>query len=898
MGTGGDQRFNLKRRIAREMFINGYRTKKSYLSGGVNPGEPYKNIRKSLEGIMVLSDENKKIKTATYDQMRVACNPFLRLYATKTMTAFEYYCLFYFIDRLSIGDCTENELFKDISVNGGSEDGYDIKTLRAQLKKHTLVVNEREQSKRSIEASSEKGFINRFFEKGRSFYCIRPEQYPMTSARTGLFDLFPGLIDAVYFFSEVSPVGALGYNIISKSQIQPNDIFVFKHHYIGTALDQIVVLNLFDLMQNNTVASIRTEQQSDHIHLESSKILPLAIRKSVFDGRQFLYGYDITKKIYTSMRIDYIHSVAKYDDKLDSAAIHKSDVELIDRSVMNTIWGYSHCKETHATYHLSISFRYDVFDEMYIYERILREKRYFSIEKDILGSLTICGQVTNTKDLLPWLLSFTGFVEKIRINGDTCDEKGRLKARFIDHITTLLDYYSGKRNYEREQSVSAKCLHKRYLDLIKSKIHTDKELEWQEVMWISSAIEYLEKGTASLSGSYPSPDQIAMWLSKYVKKYQFGNPYKPTPKAILDMWNQREDNSPVFSEYACVKAIRLLQLIQYFSIPRSPQEANEFLRKCRYTGNLRENEFVGDIYHLDYLMSNGFICYNNSENQQSQEKETFVTTLPQLQHLPFTKAEMRWLHTIVEDSRINLFLSADEIDRIKTVLSRYPVIYSDVYFSCVDQYADGDSYDQTPENTCEGKPVYCFRMIRQAIRENKTIKILYRSKKHRDDDPRDYIVYPLKVEYSELDNKFRILAYSKRETGWVRQQHLLSGIIGIEMPEQNVLPPTQCDWSHFTQLVKRPIEVMVADDIETNALERFMIAFSIYKKETVSDSRTGICTVRIWYDPDDEKEVLLKIRSFGKSVLVLDSGFRSAKNNPRARIIGRLERQQKLLSSM
>ena len=46
-----------------------------------------------------------------------------------------------------------------------------------------------------------------------------------------------------------------------------------------------------------------------------------------------------------------------------------------------------------------------------------------------------------------------------------------------------------------------------------------------------------------------------------------------------------------------------------------------------------------------------------------------------------------------------------------------------------------------------------------------------------------------------------------------------------------------------------------------NAFERFMIAFSTYRKETRYDERQQVCNVKLWYSKNDKKDVMRKLRS-------------------------------------
>ena len=54
-----------------------------------------------------------------------------------------------------------------------------------------------------------------------------------------------------------------------------------------------------------------------------------------------------------------------------------------------------------------------------------------------------------------------------------------------------------------------------------------------------------------------------------------------------------------------------------------------------------------------------------------------------------------------------------------------------------------------------------------------------------------------------------------------------------------------------------------------NGVERFMLEFASYEKHTVRDLETGQYTVELWYDEQDETELLIRLLSFGPIIEIL-----------------------------
>jgi predicted DNA-binding transcriptional regulator YafY len=56
---------------------------------------------------------------------------------------------------------------------------------------------------------------------------------------------------------------------------------------------------------------------------------------------------------------------------------------------------------------------------------------------------------------------------------------------------------------------------------------------------------------------------------------------------------------------------------------------------------------------------------------------------------------------------------------------------------------------------------------------------------------------------------------------------------------------------------------------ERNGVERFMLEFASYEKHTVRDLETGEYIVELWYDKQDETELLICLLSFGPVIEIL-----------------------------
>lgn len=209
--------------------------------------------------------------------------------------------------------------------------------------------------------------------------------------------------------------------------------------------------------------------------------------------------------------------------------------------------------------------------------------------------------------------------------------------------------------------------------------------------------------------------------------------------------------------------------------------------------------------------------------------------------MPMTDLEERWLKTILLDPRIALFLiPSKELNDIE------PLFYPDDVV-CFDRYLDGDKYTH---------PSYIanFHIVMQAIREHRKVQIQYWNNRNQ---KRWGTFCPVKMEYSDKEDKFRILSAGKWDLrtvnmGRVIKCELLDETfeIGLELPEH-----------------KKGTLIFKLTDTR-NTLERAMMKFAHYKKQA---ERIGDNTYRVEmeYDKDDETDVLIQIMSFGSAIKVI-----------------------------
>ena len=209
---------------------------------------------------------------------------------------------------------------------------------------------------------------------------------------------------------------------------------------------------------------------------------------------------------------------------------------------------------------------------------------------------------------------------------------------------------------------------------------------------------------------------------------------------------------------------------------------------------------------------------------------------------PLTTLQKRWLKAISLDPRVKLFgVEFPDLEDVE------PLFTSADYY-IYDQYGDGDPFDD-PEYIRQ------FRIILEAIRKGSQIKFEMINRKGNMMFVR---CRPLRLEYSEKDDKFRVVTAGWRAVSTVNLAKIRSCAHDIGYRRVSGREKTA---AHDT------ITVKIRD--ERNAMERFMLHFAHFEKQAEKLDKKHYL-VKIKYAHDDESEMVIRILSFGPMIEVLE----------------------------
>lgn len=249
-------------------------------------------------------------------------------------------------------------------------------------------------------------------------------------------------------------------------------------------------------------------------------------------------------------------------------------------------------------------------------------------------------------------------------------------------------------------------------------------------------------------------------------------------------------------------------------------------------------------------------------------KKDYSTNIQNIPTMPLSILQKRWLKALCNDKRIRLFVADEVLARLELQLKDVEPLFTENDYYLYDKYSDGDPYD-------DSEYVKNFRTILEAIHQKKTISVEYAS---RLGQHKRFSCAPYKIEYSEKDDKFRIISK-------VKNRHSILNIARINSCE--LTENLKVDYISEEDLpCNRRTSVTLEIYDERKAMERVMLAFAHFEKSAIQISE-DVYRLTLNYNSFDETELVVRILSFGPMVKVLEP--ESFKNLIQERISKQIE---------
>ena len=238
-------------------------------------------------------------------------------------------------------------------------------------------------------------------------------------------------------------------------------------------------------------------------------------------------------------------------------------------------------------------------------------------------------------------------------------------------------------------------------------------------------------------------------------------------------------------------------------------------------------------------------------------KKDYSTNIKNIPTMPLSMLQKRWLKALCNDKRIRMFVDDEDLSNLKIHLKDIEPLFTENDYYLYDKYTDGDPYDDT-------EYIKNFRTVIKAIHQKKKISLEYTG---RFGQQKRFVCEPYRIEYSEKDDKFRIISK-------VKNRHSILNVARINSCELS--ENTHVDEISEEDLPdNRRTSVTLEIYNERKAMERVMLAFAHFEKSAVQIS-DDVYQLTLNYDSFDETELVVRVLSFGPMVKVLEpEGFRN-----------------------
>ena len=232
-----------------------------------------------------------------------------------------------------------------------------------------------------------------------------------------------------------------------------------------------------------------------------------------------------------------------------------------------------------------------------------------------------------------------------------------------------------------------------------------------------------------------------------------------------------------------------------------------------------------------------------------------TTTLKQMPDRPITILEKRWLKAILLDPRMQLFEC--EISGLEDVEPLF--LPEDL---CVfDQYADGDPYQ-------DESYIKHFRLVLDAVKKHIPLAI---DVKNRDGVRTHMKVMPKYLEYSEKDDKFRLVTSGCYYGRIINLAKILEvKPLKLEGKIAEWAAAKENGRSENLYAAEQKNQSLVFELFDgRDALERALLHFAHFEKEAERLDKKHY-RVKVKYNKEDEAELVIRVLSFGPFLRVVE----------------------------
>ena len=407
--------FEKTRDYIRDFFIYGCKARGEFVRKSSRTYDDEKRRAESWLGDVIRYDDSVRGRqvSISVDSGHIPENPLYQAYGAKSFTDNDIRLHFLLLDLLADGQ------------------PQNLRTLTDRLSSEYAAVFDEQTVRNKLREYAAEGLLIAEMQGKTAYYRISEE----TAAQ--IFADYPGLDDAVRFFSQDEEFGVIGAQMLRSTDRQ-NDIFFRKHHYIVHTLEDAFLPEFLSAAAEKRRVCFRTFSAKARHRPDSAggsfEVVPMQILASVQTGRRYLACYIPAQKRFHAFRLDFIRNVKQAAPEPEFDRLAEAYRRNLAR-VFGVSFGMR--QDLGAVEPVRLTVTLNEHTEGYIRERLEREKRIGVLEKNGEGLYTLTVDAFDPNEVMHWAKTLIGRI--VSVEGGTRQVRGR----FYSDIRRMQKMYGG-----------------------------------------------------------------------------------------------------------------------------------------------------------------------------------------------------------------------------------------------------------------------------------------------------------------------------------------------------------------------------------------------------------------------------------------------------------------------
>lgn len=646
---------------------------------------------------------------------------------------------------------------------------------------------------------------------------------------------------AIDFYSKYYPLGIIGSIIkgrLDRIGARDNSAFRFRHEYFMQALNDFNLIDLLYVIENNRWCEIKYRHGTAQF---SSTLLckPIEIRTSSTTGREFLIFYNPVKRSCTNLRLEFIEEIIAYDESDVLKALKR--INSSEQITASTVVADIERAYAALKYMWGVSFS---------------EKQEGNVIEPI-----------QTKDV------------KITI---AYDEKNEyyIKNRLL------------RESRSNTEQIGVSVHQEKGLITFGARVSDPQEMR----PWMRSLYSRIRNVEGIETENFSLLEDIEKCINgmEVLKEEKILPPNRWTGKSAtvgrISNGELVREHEAIFNEifgvyYYIIAEVILCCCSNSDSNKLSNEKINNIVKKVRRWYSSRGGNQTSrlSLDEITWLFENDAFGKKSKANGKEQIEFKYQCD-PDTEFykdvLPLTTLEIRWIKTILSDERIVCFFSERQLDFIKVYMNtEYPEITPFPVNNLVnfDKHIPIDSMEKLAEQSL-------ITTLIKAINQKMLVDITYVTRYGKE------IVgefKPIVIEFSKRNNKFQAQMQSCENNRFYSIN--LSQIISLTIvPDEFEYFETLQNYEKHRELNERSVDIQFYD--VRNTADRILTEFSPWKKYCEYDRETKIYTLHLFYQKDEELDLVVRLMGYGGNIHFVNKEHSIARE-----ILRRYEKQRSII---